>query len=182
MTISAEERTMLVDLARKAVESAVTSKPRPQLLNPSGMLAEPRGCFVTLTNDGDLRGCIGTFYPQGPLGLMIIEMGREAARDPRFVMNPITPKELPNLTVEVSVLSPLEPTDEPEKLQPGVHGIYIIRGGRGGCFLPEVATDQGWNAVEFLSYCCAHKAGLPADAWKQPDTKVFLFTSEKFDR
>lgn len=182
MTISVEERARLVDLARKSVESAVANKPRPQLADPSGVLAEHRGCFVTLTNGNDLRGCIGTFYPQGPLWQMIIEMGHEAARDPRFTMNPITPAELPQLTVEVSVLSPLESTSEPEKLEVGKHGIYIIRGGRAGCFLPEVATDQGWNAEEFLSYCCSHKAGLPADAWKKTDTKVFLFTSEKFSK
>jgi AMMECR1 domain-containing protein len=57
-----------------------------------------------------------------------------------------------------------------------------MRGGRSGCFLPEVATDQGWDAAEFLSQCCQGKAGLPPDAWRQPGTKVFLFTSEKFDR
>ena len=95
-------------------------------------------------------------------------------------MNPITPAELDELTVEVSVLSPLKPTSRPEELEIGRHGVYITCGYRSGCFLPEVATDQGWDAAEFLSYCCSHKAGLPADAWRMAEAKVYLFTSEKF--
>jgi uncharacterized protein (TIGR00296 family) len=85
------------------------------------------------------------------------------------------------LKIEVSVLSLLVETDEPLKLEIGKHGIYIIKGHWAGCFLPEVATDMGWTAEEFLSQCCAGKAGLPSDAWQQDGTKVFLFTSEKFD-
>jgi len=146
-----------------------------------GLLSESRGCFVTLTNRGRLRGCIGTFHPRGPLGEMIIEMGRSAARDPRFVQNPITPRELPQLTLEVSVLSPLVETQRPQDLTLGTHGIYITRGGRAGCFLPEVATDQGWSVEQFLDECCTGKAGLPPGAWKMEGSKVFLFTSEKFD-
>ena len=180
MPISQPERLQLVQLARQAVEAEVCGGLPPCVESPSGVLAEKRGCFVTLTNRGNLRGCIGTFVPDKPLGEMIIEMGQSAAQDPRFVYNPITPQELSQLAIEVSVLSPLEPTPEPEKLAVGTHGIYIIRGGRAGCFLPEVATDQGWDAATFLSYCCAHKAGLPADAWRKPDTQVYLFTSEKF--
>jgi uncharacterized protein (TIGR00296 family) len=65
-------------------------------------------------------------------------------------------------------------------LRLGVDGIYIKSGSLSGCFLPQVATETGWNKEEFLSYCCSHKAGLPADAWKQPDTEVYLFTAEVF--
>ena len=181
MTISAPERSRLVALARAAVEATVSRKPSPDPGELTGVLAEQRGCFVTLTNGGELRGCIGTFNPDQPLGEMVVEMARAAAKDPRFVMRPITATEVPELNVQVSVLSPLELTHEPQKLQVGTHGIYITNGRRGGCFLPEVATDQGWNAQQFLSYCCSHKAGLPADAWRMLDTQVFLFTSEKFD-
>lgn len=181
MSISPEDRAALVSLARSAVESTVRGTPRPKLASADGILGESRGCFVTLTNAGDLRGCIGMFEPRGPLGETIIEMGRSAARDPRFVTNPITPGELAELTLEVSVLSPLTPTGEPDKLTVGEHGIYIVAGGRAGCFLPEVATDMGWSAEQFLSYCCRSKAGLPADAWRQPGTTVYLFTSEKFE-
>ena len=181
MTISADERDKLLFLARSAVEAAVCGRPRPAVDEATGLLAEQRGCFVTITNAGHLRGCIGTFQPRAPLGEMIVEMGTASAGDSRFVTNPITPGELDQLTIQVSVLSPLTPTDEPENLTVGTHGIYIVSGHRSGCFLPEVATDQGWTAEEFLTNCCAGKAFLPPDAWKDPATTVYLFTSEKFD-
>jgi len=183
MALSAEDRSTLVSLARGAVEAAVVGRPCPSARVAGGVLAEERGCFVTLTNRGRLRGCIGTFRPHAPLGEMVIEMAAAAAtQDPRFTYNPITPAELPELTIEVSVLSPLQETDEPEKLALGVHGIYIVRGGYSGCFLPEVATDQGWGVEEFLDQCCVGKAGLEAGAWRDPETKVYLFSSEKFEQ
>lgn len=181
MTLSNEDRATLISLARQAVKAEVAQLPRIRPESLSGILAEERGCFVTLTNRGHLRGCIGTFQPDRPLGEMIVEMGRSAAHDPRFVLDPITPAEVDQLTVEVSVLSPLTETSEPEKLEIGVHGIYVVAREGAGCFLPEVATDVGWSAGEFLSHCCRSKAGLAGDAWKDPDTKVYLFTSEKFD-
>ena len=180
MSIGKEDRARLVKLARSAVEARVTGRKMPKEDAPSGLLAEKRGCFVTLTNRGQLRGCIGSFEPRQPLGRTIVEMGAAAASDPRFVTNPIVSFELPELTVEVSVLTPLTETSEPQKLQVGEHGIYIVRGPSRGCFLPEVATDQGWTAEEFLSHCCTGKAALPADAWRQEGTTVYLFSSEKF--
>ena len=181
MALSAEDRRELVALARGAVEAEVRGQAAPALPRAAGALAEKRGCFVTLTNRGRLRGCIGTFHPRVALAEQVAEMARAAAHDPRFVFDPVTPRELPELTIEVSVLSPLELTREPEKLQLGVHGIYIVRGSSSGCFLPEVATDQGWGVEEFLDHCCAGKAGLPPGAWRQSGTKVYLFTSEKLE-
>ena len=155
--------------------------PRPKAGSANGVLSERRGCFVTLTNAGRLRGCIGTFQPRDPLAAILVEMGAAAARDPRFVMDPITADELNHLTVEVSILSALAETFEPAKLEVGTHGIYIVRPPHSGCFLPEVATDQGWSAEQFLSECCVGKAGLGPNAWRDGATKVYLFTSEKFD-
>ena len=88
--------------------------------------------------------------------------------------------ELQEIDIEISVLSPLEKTDDPLSLELGKHGIYIKKGFAGGCFLPQVATETGWNKEQFLSQCCGGKAGLPPDAWKQADTEVFLFTAEVF--
>ncbi len=181
MTISAQDRAVLVALARQAVAAAVRGDAPPRPGELEGILAKQFGCFVTLTNHGHLRGCIGTFMPRMPLGETLVQMAQAAAADPRFVSRPITPQELGQLAVEVSVLSELSPADEPHKLTVGTHGIYIVRGRQAGCFLPEVATDMGWNAEEFLSYCCTEKAHLPPDAWKRPGTQVFLFTSEKFE-
>jgi len=181
MSIEPEQRAALVKLARSAAAAQVTGGPMPKVENPTGVLAEKRGCFVTLTNRGRLRGCIGTFVPREPLGETVVQMGAAAARDPRFVHDPITPDELDDLTVEVSVLSALQQTDDPEKLELGKHGIYIVRGAAAGCFLPEVATEMNWSVEQFLDNCCTHKAGLPPGAWRDPETKVYLFTSEKFD-
>ena len=184
MSISAEDRSKLAALARAAVAAQVTGQGRPEAPESEGLLAEKRGCFVTLTNAGRLRGCIGTFQPDRPLGEMIVEMGMSAAgHDSRFFGDPITPDELGELSIEVSVLSPLEKTDDPLSLEIGKHGIYIVGGGgRSGCFLPEVATDQGWDAGEFLDHCCVGKAGMSGGAWRQSGTTVYLFTSEKFSR
>jgi len=182
MSLTDNERRELVELAQAAVAAAVGEGTLPRVENPQGVLAEPRGCFVTLKNHGHLRGCIGTFRPADPLAITLVHMAQAAATDdPRFFANPITPAELPELTVEVSVLSPLTKTDDPLSLRIGIDGIYIVHGARSGCFLPEVATDLGWDAEEFLAQCCAGKAGLAPDAWKDPTTTVYLFTSEKFE-
>ena len=152
----------------------------PPAPGPEGTLAVQRGCFVTLTNQGTLRGCIGTFMPQKALAAQIVEMAAAAAQDFRFARNPITPREVKDLTIGISVLGELEPIANPLDIELGTHGIYITRGAASGCFLPEVATETGWTKEEFLTHCCAGKGGMEADAWKDPDTKVFTFTTEKF--
>ncbi len=183
MAISVEDREKLSALAAEAVSAAVSGRPAPKIEDATGLLAERRGCFVTLKNKGRLRGCIGTFMPDKPLGEMVVQMAVSAAtQDPRFMLDRITPAEVPELSMEISVLSPLTETDEPEKLELGTHGIYIVCGGQSGCFLPEVATEQGWGVEEFLDHCCTGKAGMPSGAWREPDTKVYLFTSEKFEK
>ncbi len=182
MSISADDRAKLIQLATAALAAEVTGSADPIAVDHEGLLGQKRGCFVTVTNNGRLRGCIGTFQPRQSLAETIIEMGAAAGQDPRFFSDPITSAELDEVDVEVSVLSPLAETDDPAALTVGEHGIFIICGGRSGCFLPEVATDMGWDAQQFLSYCCSEKAGLPADAWRDRQTQVFLFTSQKFSQ
>jgi len=180
MAISEEDRKTLLHLARQSVAAAVGRGPAPTPPEPRGLLAERRGCFVTLTNQGRLRGCIGTFRPTKRLGEQVVEMAAAAARDPRFVFDPIGPSELDKLTVQVSVLSELERIENPLDIELGVHGIYITRGAASGCFLPEVATETGWSKEQFLSQCCAGKAGMPPNAWRDGSAEVYVFTSEKF--
>jgi len=180
MAISQKDRETLLRLARESVAATVSHKPGPKAPKAEGVLGERRGCFVTLTNKGRLRGCIGTFHPQKPLAEQVIEMAAAAAHDPRFVFDPVTPRELPGLTIQVSVLSELEPIADPLDIELGVHGIYVVRGAASGCFLPEVATETGWSKQEFLSQCCAGKAGMDANAWRDGSAKVYTFTSEKF--
>jgi uncharacterized protein (TIGR00296 family) len=98
--------------------------------------------------------------------------------DSRFFGQPITQGEVKDLEIEISVLSPLKKTTDPLSLRLGIDGIYIKKGYASGCFLPQVATETGWSKEEFLSSCCSHKAGLKADAWKDKNTEVYLFTAE----
>lgn len=176
------QKHKLLALARDTVKAVVTGKPLPRPVSDDPELAAPCGCFVTLRNRGRLRGCIGQFTSDKPLIESVVQMAKASATsDPRFLAHPITPRELKHLDVEISVLSPLERTDNPLSLRLGTDGIYIRQGCISGCFLPQVAAETGWTKEEFLSYCCAHKAGLPDDAWKDPKTEVYLFTAEAFD-
>ena len=175
------QKQTLLRVARDTVEAAVTRKPVPKPESGDTELNAPCGCFVTLKNNERLRGCIGQFTSESPLIELVSEMARASATgDPRFLADPITADELEQLDIEISVLSPLKQTDDPLSLRLGVDGIYIKRGCTSGCFLPQVAAETGWTKEQFLSYCCAHKAGLPADAWKDPDTEVYLFTADVF--
>jgi AmmeMemoRadiSam system protein A len=178
-----EQRQIVLRIARQAVEAAVggTASPSVEIPSDDPVLNAHCGCFVTLKSRDRLRGCIGRFTADQPLTQVVAEMARASAtEDPRFLGDPITPGELHEMDVEVSVLSPLKKTNDPLSLRLGIDGIYIKRGCASGCFLPQVATETGWTAEEFLSCCCSHKAGLAADAWKDPKTEVFLFTAEVF--
>jgi AmmeMemoRadiSam system protein A len=175
------QKQTLLKAACDTVKAVITGQavPKPESDDPE--LNAPCGCFVTLKNRGRLRGCIGQFTSESPLIELIVEMAKaSAASDPRFVADRITSDELEQLDIEISVLSPLQLTREPLSLRLGVDGIYIKRGFASGCFLPQVATETGWGKEEFLSYCCAHKAGLAPDAWKDPKTEVYLFSAEVF--
>lgn len=174
-------RQILLKVARDTVEAAVMRKALPKPKSDIPELNENCGCFVTLKNGERLRGCIGQFVSDIPLIELIAEMAKASATsDPRFLADTITANELDQLDIEISVLSPLKQTDDPLSLRIGVDGIYIKKGFTSGCFLPQVATEAGWSREEFLSNCCSHKAGLSTDAWKDPETEVYLFTAEVF--
>ena len=176
----AQKRTLL-KVARETVEAVIRREAVPEATSDDPQLNAPCGCFVTLKNGDQLRGCIGQFTSTSPLIELIGEMAESSAKnDPRFQADPITADELDELDAEISVLSPLQRTDDPLSLRLGVDGIYIKRGGASGCFLPQVATETGWSKEEFLSYCCSHKAGLAADAWRDRETEVYLFSAEVF--
>ena len=175
------QKNILLKIARDTVEAVITGKPVGQPKTDDAELNAHCGCFVTLKNQGQLRGCIGRFISDEPLVELVVEMAKASATgDSRFFTNPLREDELEQLDIEISVLSPLKRTNEPLSLRLGTDGIYIKRGCVSGCFLPQVATETGWSKEEFLSYCCAHKAGLAADAWKDPETEVYLFTAGVF--
>jgi len=174
-----EQKKTLLSVARNTVIAAIAGKNPPKISSSDPVLGTHCGCFVTLKNKGELRGCIGQFTSDKPLIELVGDMAVAAATgDPRFLHEPIAPKEVNDLDIEISVLSPLKKTDDPLSLRLGIDGIYIKKGYTSGCFLPQVATETGWSKEEFLSYCCAHKAGLKPDAWKDKNTQVFLFTAD----
>jgi AmmeMemoRadiSam system protein A len=192
--LSPAQRKKLLALARNVIEAAVKGEPLSEtnLTDAAaklGVAREPAllehcGAFVTIKNHGELRGCIGNFVAHEPLYRVVQKMAyASSTQDSRFFGNQLTSKELRDIDIEISVLSPLQPIADPMKIELGKHGIYIINEklNRGGCFLPQVATETGWTKEEFLSHCARDKAGLGADAWKNdPDTKVLVFTAEVF--
>ena len=185
--LSSDARSALLKIARSAVGAAVRGESEPDF-PPEAIegavgdeLAQPRGCFVTLKTGGRLRGCLGHFEADAPARERVREMARASTLDdPRFGGDRIRPEELPEVDIEISVLYPREKVDDPLSIELGRDGIYVRRGARAGCFLPQVATETGWTKEEFLSYCCSHKAGLDSDAWREPSTEVLRFRAEVF--
>jgi uncharacterized protein len=177
--LTQNSKQILLNAAREAVISAVTGDKSAIIETNEPQLLEKCGCFVTIKNKGRLRGCLGVFASSKPLIDMVTEMAASSAtNDPRFYNEPITPEELGELDIEISVLSPLRETNDPASLRLGRDGVYIRRGMRSGCFLPQVAEETGWSVEEFLGNCCEGKAGLDYYSWKEPETKVYLFNVE----
>ena len=180
--LSAEEGAQALSLARQSLEAAVRNE-RFVLPSLPPVFREKRGVFVTLTEGGELRGCIGLPYPVMLLGEAIREAaGSAALEDPRFP--PVEPGDLPKIRVEVTVLSVPAPLNgPPEKrescVQVGVHGLIVQGFGRSGLLLPQVATEYSWTACDFLDHTCL-KAGLPPGTWKSPATEVLTFEGQIF--
>lgn len=175
-------RRRLLEIARQSVEAAVARRPGPTFDVPEPELQATSGVFVTLKNRGRLRGCLGQFTSNQPLWKTIAHMARAAAtEDLRFLGDPITPDEVPQLSIDISVLSPMEEIANPLDIELGVHGIYVkAPGGRSGTYLPQVAIEHNMSKEEFLSSCCSHKAGLPPDAWRTGEATVCVYTAEVF--
>lgn len=172
------EKTALKDLARAAVESAVKGIPPAEFTPASERLKEHYGAFVTITKHGDLRGCIGRIIGDQPLYLTIQQMAQAAAmEDPRF--RPVEAAELPELEIEISVLTPLEEVKDVSAIVIGRDGLVIRSGYHSGLLLPQVATDYGWDVEEFLAQTC-QKAGLPRNAYLKKDAKIYKFSAEVF--
>jgi len=167
-SLSPEEKKELLGLARRTLESFVRNGTVPSYETSNVHFTDPRGAFVTLTKKGDLRGCIGYIEPVAPLFKSVMQCAVYAAsEDPRF--SPVTPRELSDIAVEISVLTTPRKISDASLVRVGQHGLIMSRGGRRGVLLPQVATENGWEREEFLSQACL-KAGLPADDWKHGAT------------
>lgn len=177
--LTAAEGQVALQLARRSLESWLVHHRKLELeAPPTGGLALPCGAFVTVHgSDGELRGCIGHMVSDGPLAELVIELGIAAGTgDPRFA--PVTAAELPELSFEISVLTPMRRI-KAEDVTPGVHGLYIRRGRNSGVLLPQVAIEWGWDREQFLAHTC-NKAGLLEDAWREPGTEILAFTAQIF--
>lgn len=173
---------MLLRIARRTAEIELCAPNAPSTDGEETAPIEGHfgGVFVTFCSGKLLRGCVGSFAATDNLEETIRDVTRKSLVDSRFVTNPIAATELPSLNIEISLLTePVETTD-PLSLVLGYHGIIVRRGAQSGCFLPKVASERSWNAEQFLSNCCTMKADLPADAWRKPDTSVWLFAAQVF--
>jgi len=180
-TLNLRERTELLSLARRTVETYLQSGERLHV-DPSTLSAPLRSdgaCFVTLENAGQLRGCIGNMVADGPLYEAVIRNAVSACQDSRFVSNPVTSAELERLDIEISYLTPMQRVRNVDDIIIGRHGLLVSLGYRRGVLLPQVAGRRGWTRAEFLAQTC-RKAGLPMDAWKQPDAELYCFEAEVF--
>jgi AmmeMemoRadiSam system protein A len=175
--LTKEEQKELLQIARNTIVDHVTNRNVPLIAPSSPGLHLHSGCFVTIKNQGELRGCIGNFVSDQPLYLLVQEMAVSAAtRDPRFY--PMKKEDLADFTIDISVLSPLVKAASAEEIEVGVHGIYIIKGSYRGVLLPQVATEYGWDRDQFLQHTCI-KAGLPQDAW-QGECEIYIFSAQVF--
>lgn len=171
------EKRLLLTVAREAITARLEHRLPVELAVPES-LSRLGGAFVTLRIRGALRGCIGHMVASKSLVDTVREMAVEAAfRDPRFT--PLTAHELPRVRIELSLLGPLERVGKIEEIIVGEHGLYVKRGGLSGVLLPQVAPEQGWDVLTFLSYVC-RKACLPQEAWKEPETELYRFCALVF--
>jgi AmmeMemoRadiSam system protein A len=173
-----EEKKMLRELAYSAIRSRCLGEPMPEIAVESPNLMEPRAAFVCIHKGKELRGCIGMIEARDPLWATIKRMAVEAAfGDPRFCS--LVPEELDKIDIEISVLTPLLKIQNPSEVEIGRHGLYIRKGFYSGLLLPQVATEHGWDQKQFLEWTC-NKAGLPQNAWQDPDVEIFTFSADVF--
>jgi uncharacterized protein len=174
--LSADVKAFLLKLARQNLNAAVNGQPPVVPPDPPAVTRDLRGCFVTLTKKGNLRGCIGYIEGIKPLYQAVVDNAKNAAlEDPRFPE--VKPEELGDITVEVSVLTkpePLlykDPQDLLDKLIQGEDGIILSKGYHQSTFLPQV-WEQLPDKVEFLEHL-SMKGGMPSDGWKTAEVKRY---------
>ncbi len=179
-TLTLNQKRRLMDIAKKTIETYVNDQKVYPVQDNDSRLLQEEGVFVTIRKQGQLRGCIGNIIGRGPMNILVRDMAISAAtQDPRF--KPLSQDELSEIDLEISVLSKPREIKNIDEIDLGVHGVIVGQGAfHQGVFLPEVATDTGWSKEQFLTELCTQKAGLPPDCWKDPRTKIEIFTTESF--
>ena len=172
------EKQVLLSIARQAILHGVRTG--EDLVEPreEKALNQRNGCFVTIKQQSQLRGCIGNFQSELPLFKEVAMMAHASAtKDPRFY--PMKETDLEDFELEISVLSPLHKIENIEEIEVGKHGIYIEKSLYRGVLLPQVATEHGWDRDTFLKQTCI-KAGLPTNAWEAEDADIYIFSAQIF--
>lgn len=177
--LNSEQRKELLTLARDTLELYLGKGEVLKRISQDPLFKKDLGVFVTLHRQERLRGCIGHIIAIQPLYQGVIEMAIAAAtQDPRF--SSVSEEELKDITIEISVLSPLEKVTNTDDIIMGVHGVVVKDRFRSGVYLPQVAIDTGWSKEEFMNSLCRDKAGMEEDAWKTGETEIYIFTAEVF--
>jgi AmmeMemoRadiSam system protein A len=177
-TYSEEQRSELLNLARQTIAARLGCAAEIPVRTSDPVLLEPRGLFVTLRKAGALRGCIGQVESLRPLWDTVHEMAIASAfQDPRFP--PLGAAEIGDVTIEISVLTPLSKVADPSEIEIGRHGLVIEKEGFTGLLLPQVASSRNWDTTTFLRETCL-KAGLSPDDWKS-GVEIWAFEAQVFD-
>lgn len=174
--LTASDKKMLLKFARETLNQYFAAQiiPLPRNINPK--LKIKRGVFVTLKKHNELQGCIGNMSEDIPLCTNVGAMTLQAAfNDPRF--NPLRQQELSQVQIEISVLTPYKRIKNSDEIVLGRDGVIVKKNNKQAVFLPQVATETGWNKEQFLDQLC-YKAGLKAGDWKNAD--LFTFQADVF--
>ncbi len=176
--LNTAEKSALLELARKTLESYLRKGTPAPCMPDIDSLGEKKGAFVSLHRGDALRGCIGQLIPDHKLTDVVRHcVISAAAEDTRF--DPVSIEELPELSIEISVLSPFYRIRTIEEIEVGRHGLYMVKGYRRGLLLPQVASEYGWDRITFLKQTC-RKSGLPESSWQDPETEIYIFEAEVF--
>ena len=163
---------MLKEIASDAIRMTLEGRSYQFPSHLSEKLKTLCGAFVSLNKHGRLRGCIGHFGEDMPLYKTVSQMAKAAAfEDPRFPAVNIT--ELPDIDIEISVLTPMKRIHSIDKFQLGKQGIYMRKGNRAGTFLPQVADEVSWTKEEFLGHCAQDKAGIGWEGWRTAELYTY---------
>ncbi len=168
VTLTAEQKRYLLEVARDSIGQYLKTDDAPVPRDPDGRLSFPSGVFVTLREHGRLRGCIGRLDSDLPLLEGVVRYALYAAfADSRF--QPVRAEEIPDLNIEISILTPLHRIDGVDEIQLGRDGVLLAKNGHSATFLPQVAEEQHWNREQMLDRLCS-KAGLSSECWRSGAT------------
>lgn len=182
LTLTDKEKQHLLTIARRSLSWFVEHRAMAEIDTLDVPVTETMNTiaatFVTLHKDAMLRGCIGEIFPSQPLYQSVLTNAiRAGVSDPRFPA--VTASELSQLHMEISVLTPPQDVPSYQDIQLGRDGMILSQGRRHAVFLPQVAPEQGWDLDQTLTHL-SMKAGLPAEAWKQPETTFQTFQAIVF--